>query len=435
MPTSARTDLPVVPSRRPRASRFHVTIMYALCGALALYPLLERFIAPVLVVSFLLTAASVGARLFTNGFRVPASFIGVVWLIYGLVYALWFFIGLNRGNPQAYVTQDSFGFLLYVGVMPVLYCHIVFHRLQGDFFRFIERCSAAIGLLSVSVVAGFLLVFGEIDFDSMMMTNLFLRSLGFSWTIDHNSGVLGLYSNIAHLALLGNAIVLHRYSQHHRKKDVMLLLLFLAAIVLDGRRALVITAILQLLIASPRLMSYLKPLHRLRLMVAAIGICTLLVAGNLDWIAKRFEFSDEDVSTAERYAQTPALLDKIAENPVWGGGFGTVASYIRSQERPYSYEVDFLATIMKLGAIGSLLYFGTYFYGVAQASRARDGLGVFFVSAGLPFFFYMGTNGNQAMSTDSAVFHIFLFLLIAFSLQPRGHRQVPTARTPVLPEA
>jgi hypothetical protein len=435
MRTSARTDLAIRTARTGGASRFHVVVMYGLCGALALYPLLERFIAPVLVVSFMLTAVSVGARLFTNGFRVPFSFIGIVWLVYGLVYALWFFIGLTRGNPQPYVTQDSFGFLLYVGVMPILYCHIVFHRLQDNFFRFIERCSAAIGLLSVAVVAGFLLVFGEIDFDSMMMTNLFLRSLGFSWTIDHNSGVLGLYSNIAHLALLGNAIVLHRYSQHHRKKDILLLLLFLAAIVLDGRRALVITAILQLLIASPRLMSYLKPLHRLRLLVAAAGICTLLVVGNLDWIAKRFEFSDEDVSTAERYAQTPALLDKIAENPVFGGGFGTVASYIRSQERPYSYEVDLLATIMKLGAIGSLLYFGTYFYGVAQASRARGGIGVFLISAGLPFFFYMGTNGNQAMSTDSAVFHIFLFLMIAFSLPPQGRPPAPPARTAALPEA
>ena len=434
MLTPARTDIAVAPAHTGRSSRFHVAVMYALCGSLALYPLLERFIAPVLIVSFVLSAVSVGARLFNNGFRVPASFIGVVWLVYGLLYAIWFFIGLTRGNPQPYVTQDSFGFLLYIGVMPVLYCHITFNRLQDDFFRFVERCSVVIGVMSAALVAGFLIVFGEVDFDSMLMTNLFLKSLGLSWTIDHNTGVLGLYSNIAHLTLLGSAIVLHRYSKHHRRKDILLLLLFLAAIVLDGRRALVITALLQLLIASPRLLSYMKPLHRLRLMVAAVGVFALLVVGNLDWIEKRFEFSDQDVSTAERYAQIPALLDKIAENPVLGGGFGTVASYIRSQDRPYSYEMDLLATIMKLGALGSLLYFGTYFYGVAQASRSRDGIGVFLVSAGLPFFFYMGTNGNQAMSTDSAVFHIFLFLMIAFSRpQPTRNAFAAPAERPATP--
>jgi O-antigen ligase len=262
----------------------------------------------------------------------------------------------------------------------------------------------------------------------MALTNLFLRSLGLSWFIDHNHGLLGLYTNTAHLMLLGSALALHRFTAHHRRRDLWLVGLYLVAMALDGRRALVITAVLQLMVAAPRLMSALRPGQRLALVVGTAVVGSALVLGNLEWIEQRFSFTEEDISTAHRQAQIPPLLEKIAENPVFGGGFGTVASLLRSELRPFSYEVDFLATVMKLGVVGSMLYFGTYLAVLFHAYRRTGSRGIFYASAGLPFFFYMTTNGNQAMSTDSAVFHIFLFLLIAFSIVPRTPRIGPGAR-------
>jgi len=402
-------------------------VLHLLCASLALYPLLERFIVPVLAAAFLLSATSVVGRLFANGLRTPPSFIWGAWGMFFAIYVFWFCVALIRQNPIAYINQDSFGFLLYIFAMPVLYLYIRWNRLEQQFFRFIEICSWAIGLVSIALVAGFFLMFGEINSDSMVFTNLFLRSLGLSWTIDHNHGMLGLYSNIAHLVLLGNALALHRYALHHRRKDLLLVLVCIAALALDGRRALVISAVLQLLIIAPRLMSALKPAHRILLLASAAVLTSAFVVTNLEWVEQRFEFSEEDVSTALRQEQIPPLLEKIAENPVLGGGFGTVARLLRSQLRPFSYEVDFLATFMKLGMVGGLLYFGTYLFVVSRESLRCGARGIFYISAGWAFFFFMGTNGNQAMSTDSAIFHIFLFLLIAFS-QVKPARQ-PQART------
>jgi|GEM_PF-6186574 len=410
MPTSVLIDGP--PRAEGSASRMKALLLHVFCGALALYPLLEQFIAPVLAGAFLLVAADAGFGLIARRLAVRRSFVWTVWALLTTVYVTWSCIALVRGNVSQYIVQDSFGFLLYLGVLPVLYLYIVQNRLEAAFIRFVDLCAMAISVASVALLAGFLILFGSVDSDSLLFINAFLAGLGLSWKVDHNAGLIGLYTNTGHLLLLGSALAMYRFAQTGKRVHAWLLVLYVIAIVLDGHRALVIAILLQLLMVAPRLLARLTARQRLQLLGTSVVALALVVGTNLEWIQQRFEFSDNDVSSAERYAQVPALIDKIEENPVLGGGFGTVAAYIRSVDRPFSYEVDFLATMMKLGVVGSLIYFGAYLYGISRALKTPGGQGIFLLSAGLSFFFYMGTNGNQAMSTDSAVFHILLFLLI-----------------------
>jgi len=424
MPTSA---LAGIDAPRP-AAWTKSALLYVLCGSLALYPLLERFVAPVIGASYAVVMLVVMMRLFANGFRVPASYLGWVWLTYFLVYAVWYAIAVLYNNKVSYINTDSLGFLLYFGFVPLLFLYIVFCKLEAAFIRFLIGCCVTISSISVVAVLGYYAAFGEVDGGSLLAMNAFLGSLGLNWQIDNNAGLLGMYTNTAHLLLLGIAIVLYRYASSGRKRELGLAALFLVGILLDGHRALVIAALMQLAILTPQLLHRLRPSRRV--IVAAALIAGVLVTAVLswDWIQTRFDFSGEDVSTAERHAQIPALLDKIEENPMMGSGFGSSAAYIRSPERPFSYEVDFLATVMKLGLVGGLIYFGAYLLVLVHGWRSGGRAGLFLLSAGAPFFFYMGTNGNQAMSTDSAVFHIFIFLLIAFAVDPtRRHRRAPAA--------
>jgi hypothetical protein len=149
--------------------------------------------------------------------------------------------------------------------------------------------------------------------------------------------------------------------------------------------------------------------------VAASTLLLMLVI-NFEWVKERYNFTLSDDSTHERFIQIPSLLDKIMESPVWGSGFGAYTSVIRNQERPFLYEVDFLATVMKLGLVGSLLYYGSYLYLLDKARRSGRVFGYILFCVGLSFLFYMGTNGGLAMSPDSSIFHMFLFILISLSL-------------------
>ncbi len=406
------TSLPIGAERAVPASRGMRLLLYVLCGSLALYPLLEKFIAPVLGVAFAVAASSVALQLIRRDFRLPRTYLAWVWGIYAVLYVVWSCIGLLHDNNPAYVRGDSQGFLLYIGAMPVLFLFIAYGRLEAAFAQFLVDCSKLIAFISIAAVGGYFIVFGPLDADSLLLLNAFLGSIGLSWQLDNNSGLLGVYTYTGHLLLLGIAIVLYRYSVQHRRAHVFLLGLFLVGIVLDGHRALVVSAILQVAIVGIRLFREANPRKKLVLGIVLVVIPAIAIVMSMDWIVTRFDFSTADPSTAERWAQIPALLDKIEQSPVLGSGFGTVAAYIRSLERPYSYEVDFLATAMKLGLVGCLLYFGTYVAALAHGALACGRAGLYLLSAGLPFLFYMGTNGGQAMSTDSAVFHIFLFLLI-----------------------
>lgn len=412
MGTSALTDIDVP---RPSAWASRV-LLYVLCGSLALYPMLGKLVAPVIAASGALALLTIVVRLVANGFKLQATYLGWVWAAYLIVYSVWFAIAVLYDNNLAYIAQDSLGFLLYFGFVPVLFLYTTLLGLQTTFARFIVRCCFVISALSVVAVAGYYVVFGELDGGSLLAMNAFLVGAGLNWQIDNNLGLLGVYTNTAHLLLLGVALVLYRFDSFGRKQDLLLVALFLVGILLDGRRALVIAALMQLAILAPLLLRRMRPARRITLIALLIAGALVTTLLSWDWIQARFDFSGDDPSTAERHAQIPALLDKIEERPLMGSGFGSSAAHIRSSERPFSYEVDFLATVMKLGLVGGLIYFGTYLLTLLHGWRSGGRAGVFLLSAGASFFFYMGTNGNQAMSTDSSVFHIFIFLLIAFAV-------------------
>ena len=422
MHTSVLANLPT-PSCGLK-TRLAALLMVSLCGSLVLYPLLHRWIAPFVGLSFGLATLLVSVGVVQRNLRIPSSVLTNIWIAFMIIYDIWFIIALIYGNTLRYIYQDSAGFLLYLGALPVIYLLVQQNNLQRLFFSFVERLSQLIGAASVILAVIIYGVMGEISSESITLINAYAFTMGLSWSIDHNHGLLGLYTNVAHFMLLGSALAFYRFYLFGRRRDVFLILLYLTAFLLDGRRALVIAAFMQIVIvALPRLKMLLFGQHMMLALVMLVGLIVFIIS-NKDWIQQRFNFYDVDASSAERYAQIPALLDKIVDKPVFGGGFGSIASYIRSFERPFSYEVDFLATFMKLGMVGGILYFGTYLFGVAQALRIRGPLGLYLISAGLPFFFYMGTNGNQAMSTDSAIFHIFLFMMIAFTLPNRGRLAV-----------
>ena len=67
------------------------------------------------------------------------------------------------------------------------------------------------------------------------------------------------------------------------------------------------------------------------------------------------DFSENE-SNLERVYQYHAMMRGIYENPLFGKGAGAVASYLRSNEQPWTYELSYVALAFQYGLVGLLFY-------------------------------------------------------------------------------
>jgi hypothetical protein len=101
-------------------------------------------------------------------------------------------------------------------------------------------------------------------------------------------------------------------------------------------------------------------------LIIAIAVSILVLPSITDFneiFATRF-FTIFDVlqpSNEMKIRQLEPLLGKYADHIIIGNGFGMyIPHFIRSVERPFSYELNMVALLAKLGTIGYLLLCGIF---------------------------------------------------------------------------
>jgi len=142
-------------------------------------------------------------------------------------------------------------------------------------------------------------------------------------------------------------------------------ILMLVAVVLSGRRAAWLVALLVPPITAWVLMLAGQKL-RVRLwltffVVAALALAALQVFLNvqinslIEQLANAFNFEAEE-SASQRGEQIAALFDAWTGRPLLGHGLGAATSVIRDADAPWAYEVSYLALLFHTGIIGTLIY-------------------------------------------------------------------------------
>jgi hypothetical protein len=165
------------------------------------------------------------------------------------------------------------------------------------------------------------------------------------------------------------------------------LVLSLIFVALSGRRALWLVVALTpctiLLLSSLTGSCGLMKAGGRRFLLACaagsvVGLGTLLIlpesAVDVASITRlKQAFSSED----ERTIQMPYLINAFMKSPVLGSGFGGHAGYIRSDERPWSYELTYYQMLLNLGVVGVtvlVVLFSLYFVTVIRLLREfKDG--------------------------------------------------------------
>ena len=163
------------------------------------------------------------------------------------------------------------------------------------------------------------------------------------------------------------------------------LALSLILVVLSGRRALWI--VVALTPCSILLLSWLTGSYSLikaggkRVLLTcaiagAFALGTILIvpedalSGEYTGALTRLKqgFSSED----ERTIQKPYLIDGFLKSPAFGSGFGATARYLRSDIRPWRYELTYYQMLFNLGIVGVTVLgvlFSLYFVTVIRLLR------------------------------------------------------------------
>ncbi len=216
------------------------------------------------------------------------------------------------------------------------------------------------------------------------------------------------------------------------------LVLSLIFVALSGRRALWIVVALTpfaVLLLSTLTGSYglIKAGGRRVLLASAIagavGLGTTLIIpesaldgeymGSITRLKKAFSSEDE------RTIQKPYLINAFMKSPVLGSGFGGRAGYIRSDERPWTYELTYYQMLFNLGTVGMaalVAIFTVYLAAVVRLLRQFKGESAIPFGLLIGFFSLLaGAYSNPYLSGFDSLF--FVGLLPFLSTFERGFEQ------------
>ncbi|SDS34564.1 hypothetical protein SAMN04489719_2107 [Agrococcus carbonis] len=146
----------------------------------------------------------------------------------------------------------------------------------------------------------------------------------------------------------------------------------IAAVMLGGRRAIILTVLLTpLIVAALRMLTATGRRARVPRWVAVTGILAVPAAAilaprvleqaavqrALRALADFFSPDQGAVGVAVRTDQSRILLDEAAQRPLFGHGFGAVleSGYARNLERPWEFELQYHLLAFQVGALGIVL--------------------------------------------------------------------------------
>ena len=225
--------------------------------------------------------------------------------------------------------------------------------------------NATISLIVIDVF--FLLSFYHID--GGLVYSIFIHLYDEKAVVDNGGGNYLLFTlpNVASMIFL-LPFMLVEFMVKKNVKTAFILLVSICLMAITGRRAIFVIVMVGIIIGFIYLNHIVKQGRR-KIIKAAFLILPLAVLISffiLRGVNFNFEMLDEqltsimnfssDDSNLERKYQFDALWQGIINHPFIGNGAGAVASYIRSETQPWTYELFYIALVFQYGIPIFLLY-------------------------------------------------------------------------------
>lgn len=318
---------------------------------------------------------------FIDHFKVKKWILG--WFtVFFVFYAIWIFIGIYNGAEgwlDYFRVNIIWGLIYFIFVGLIKYDHLFL------MFKIILFSSLMISLYTIFV---FIVALGYVDNSILEKINLGTNvgiHAGYSQITSHNIGTLFFtipFQIIILLDVYNKGEVTKKYV--YDLKGIFTNKIFLATSLLinlfaafvSGRRALLLSIVISLLIYWIIKIYRNMNLHKINLFkimnsfkIFAISILALYLIliifslFNPNWDPKLYvERMYDGISLNksveyERSSQVTYLLSNFKEAPLIGTGFGIgIKEVVRDIERPWSYEMTYLLMLYNCGLIGITVY-------------------------------------------------------------------------------
>ena len=294
------------------------------------------------------------------------------YLIFCLLTMMWSVIGLVKGNPEVAIMEALRVYVVYM----CIFCALAIYVSNLDYEAHVDDIVVA-GALGIGAVALYTLLdhlFHLGWLPQSVKNDMFLELGVHDGYVQMNNVNIGMLTFIAPY-LLSRLLLSERNDR--QAYLFMGLVVAVASAVLASRRV-----VLTLLLVVPLLtfaIDFLagQPARRRRRWWGKAYFLLLLAAGAGIWIVTHwgFEFLDgfrarvlsafNTDPDAPRPLQHAALMAGFSDNYLWGSGFGGITSVVRSDERPWTFELTYSRLLFNAGLIGFsllMLFFCTYLF-------------------------------------------------------------------------
>lgn len=352
------------------------SVKYKFTRYLIILLLLASIIAPIAItevkitILLILTASLLAHYLFDRKIPIykPFSIYSLMCVICGIFFVTH---GLIRGH------EGATSVITVMVIYPLLFLLMLPLYQKGD-YRYLGNLF--ITLLIINLCIFIVFIFAKLQFLPPMVLTVFENIFGDGAMFGVHEGMpqFALPSIQSLFFLLPFTIFYTALGRHSINKKTWLSGLIIIAFILvflTGRRGLVLMALLSSMIMAGIYFLWLKKKHAasrsgiIHKMVSAFFIF-LLIGGSIHFVnyfeilridnvmanlITALDFRDNP-SNLIRADQFVALIDGINDHPILGTGAGAVASYIRSEDTPWAYELAYVAFVFHYGIPAFVFY-------------------------------------------------------------------------------
>lgn len=358
------------------------------------------------------------------------AFVGY-YFIFSLLALIWCGVGLIKGNPEIAVFESFRVYFIYMWIYFLLAIYIS----NVNYHEHVDSI-ICLGAIGIGVICAYVLAdygFGLGWLSQEVLDDMYLQIGVHTGYVQMNNVNIGMLSFIVPY-LLSRVII---ETEKSRKMLLVCLAIAMLAATLASRRMVLAVFFVAPVIAyvfsalAGRTESNIKARvvgFYLIATIACLGtywvVSSLVPAMGEGFVSRVFDILKNDAES-ERQIQHAALLKGFEETYIWGSGFGGLTDVIRSDERPWTYELTYSRMLFNSGVIG-IVFLATFYiyYVLAVIKKIRYSIhGNIYIPLMVGFFSVLiASASNPYLSSFDFVFALSIIPLILNSREPNETR-------------